>query len=211
MMRSTLRLSFVVFVVGCLVACETSKPRQETTVDRVFMAPNVENAPYSNLLVIGVTPSRESSRMIEEGLTQELASRGVEAHSFVKESLSTEATESAILELVNEKNIDGVIVVSATQQGTEIVTRDERVDLAAEVRGGGLLDYFRYDYKEITQPSYSEYTVTVILVSDFYDVESQDRIYSVESSTAHGETTFEIVIDESEAIVARLKKDGLIQ
>ena len=187
-------------------------PRQATSVDRVLMAPNVKNAPYSNLLVIGVTPSRESSRMIEAGLTQELASKTVEAHSFVKESSSTEPTEEAVLELVSEKNIDGVIVVSARLEGAEILRQDERVDLDAEVRGGGgLLNYFRYDYREITRPSYSEYAVDVILVSDFYDVESQDRIYSVESSTAHGETTYEIVIDESKAIVARLKKDRLIR
>ena len=210
-MRSILRLSFVIIVVGCFVACETNRPRQATSVDRVLMAPNVKNAPYSNLLVVGATPSRETSRMIEESLAQELASKGVEAHSFVKESPSTKATEDAIRELVNEKKIDGVIVVSAKQAGVEIARHEERVDLDAEVRGGGLLDYFRYDYREITEPSYSDYTVNVILVSDFYDVESQDRIYSVESSTAHGETSYEIFIDESKAIVARLKKDRLIR
>lgn len=210
-MRSILQLSIVVIVVVCLVACETNMPRQVTTVHRVLMAPNIKNAPYSKLLVIGATPSRESSRMIEEGLIQELASMRVEAHSFVKESSSTEATEEAVLDLVNEKDIDGVIVVSEKFERIEVAKRDERVDLDAEVRSGGLLDYFRYDYKEITQPGYSEYAVDVILVTDFYDVESQDRIYSVESGTAHGETTYQIVIDESKAIAARLKKDRLIR
>jgi len=210
-MTSILRLSIVVIVVGCLVACETNEPTQTTSVNRVLMAPNIKNAPYSRLLVVGATPRRETSRMIEEGLIKELASMKVEAHSFVRESPSTEATEDAIFELVNEKNIDGVIVVSAKFEGIEITTRDERVDLEAEVRGGGLMDYFRYDYKEITQPSYSEYAVDVFLVSDFYDVESQNRIYSVESSTAHGETTYQVVIDESKAIVARLRKDRLIR
>jgi len=210
-MKSILRLSIVAIILGCFFACETNKPIQETSVDRVFKAPIVKNAPYSKLLVIGATPSRETSRMIEEGLILELASMTVEAHSFVKESSSTEATEDAVLEIVNEKNIDGVIVVSLKFEGAEIMTRDERVDLDADVRGGSLLDYFRYDYREITRPSYSEYSVDVILVSDFYDVESQDRIYSVESSTAHGETTHKIVMDESKAIVARLRKDRLIR
>lgn len=210
-MKSILRLSIVAIILGCFVACETNKPIQETSVDRVFKAPIIKNAPYSKLLVIGATPSRETSRMIEEGLILELASMRVEAHSFVKESSSTEATEDAVLEIVNEKNIDGVVVVSLKLEGAEVMTRDERVDLDVDVRGGSLLDYFRYDYREITRPSYSEYTVDVILVSDFYDVESQDRIYSVESSTAHGETTHKIVIDESKAIVARLRKDRLIR
>lgn len=210
-MRSVLRLSIVIIVVGSLVACETNRPRQATTIDRVLMAPIVKNAPYSNLLIVGATPSRETSRMIEEALTQELTSKRVDAHSFVKESSSTEASEDAILELVNEKNIDGVIVVSVKQEGAEIIRQNERVDLDAEVRGGGLLDYFRYDYRETTQPGYSEYAIDVILVSDFYDVESQERIYSLESSTAHGETTYDIVIEESKAIVTRLKKDRLIR
>ena len=209
-MKSIVQLSIVVVVIGCLAACETSKPVPATTVDRVFKDPNVENAPYTNLLVIGATPSRETTRMIEQGILQELTRVGVEAHSFVKESSSTEATEQAVLEIVNQENVDGVIIISLRLAGGEITTHDERVDVDADVRGGGLLDYFRYDYKETTRPSYSEYTVDVVLKSDFYDVESEKRIYSVESSTAHGETTYEIVSDESKAIVARLKKDRLI-
>jgi hypothetical protein len=210
-MSSILRLLIVVIVVGCFAACETNEPIQTTSVNRVLMAPNIKNAPYSRLLVVGATPSRETSWMIEDALTKELAMMKVEAHSFVRESPSTAATEDAISELVNEKNIDGVIVVSTKFEGIEITTRDERVDVDAEVRGGNLMDYFRYDYEEITQPSYSEYALDLFLVSDFYDVESQERIYSVESSTAHGETTYQIVIDESKAIVARLKKDHLIR
>ena len=210
-MKSLLHLLIVVIVVGCFAACETSKPVPATTVDRVFKDPNIKNAPYSKVLVIGATPSRETSRMIEQGMLQELARVGVEAHSFVKESASTEATEEAVLEVVNEKGVDGVIVVSLRLAGGEITTRDERVDIDADVRGGGLLDYFRYDYKETTRPGYSEYTVDVVLKTDFYDVKSEKRIYSVESSTAHGETTYEIVSDESKAIVARLGKDRLIR
>jgi len=210
-MSSILRLLIVVIVVGFFVACAPNEPIQTTSVNRVLIAPEIKNAPYSRLLIVGATPSRETSRMIEEGMIRELASMKVEVHSFVKESPSTTATEDAISELVNENDIDGVIVVSTKYEGVEIKTRDERVDVDAAVRGGNLMDYFRYDYEETTQPSYSEYAVDLILVSDFYDVESQDHIYSVESSTAHGETTFQVIIDESKAIVARLKKDRLIR
>ena len=43
------------------------------------------------------------------------------------------------------------------------------------------------------------------------DVESMKRVYSVESSTAHGATNYEIIMAESRAIVSRLKKDRLIR
>lgn len=200
----------VVALAMILVACETT-PAASTMVDRVLMVPTIDNAPYTNVLVVGATPRRDTDRNIEEGLTRELRARKIEAHSFVRSSSSTEPSEEAIAELIADKGIDAVIVVSAKFEGVELTRHDEQVDVQADVRGGGLLDYFRYDYKETTSPAHSEVTLNVIFVSDLYDAQTNKRVYSVESSTAHGETGYEIVIAESKAIVDRLRKDGLIR
>ncbi len=201
---------YVVLAALLLAACESSGPTQKTSVDRVLMSRNISNAPYSKVLVIGAVPSRETARNIEYGLSKELNSARVEAHSFVKESASKEPSDEAVQMLITETGVDGVIIVSGQLLGATGVERDEQVDFEAETRGGSLFNYFRYDYKEIERPSYTDFTSDVVLVTNFYDAESGDRIYSVESSTSHGQTNYEIITAESKAIIKQLKQDGLI-
>ncbi len=193
-----------------LGACESAPP-QKTTVDRVLIAPKLDNAPYRHILVVGATPTRELDRMIEEGMTLRLKERGVQTVSFVRSSSATRPSEEAVYTLVKEKDVDGVIVMTTRFVGGEVRKRDEQVDLERDVRGGTLLNYFRYDYKRDSRPSYADSTLNVRIASDFYDAKTQKRIYAVESSTVYGKTDYEIVMAESRAIVARMKKDGLIQ
>lgn len=206
----TKRLTTIIVATFVLVACETT-PVATTSVNRVLMAPDIQNAPYSNILIVGAMPGREADRRVEEGLIQELKSRRVSAHSFVLESPAKSPSEEDVFALVNDKEIDGVIVVTARYVGAELSEHGERTDIRATARGGSFLDYFRYDYKEVTSPGYADATSDVIIVSDFYDAASRERVYSVESSTAHGQTSYEIIMAESKAIVRRLRKDGLIK
>lgn len=199
----------IALLVVLLGACQRTIP-QSTTVDRVLKASNIANAPYEKILVIGVVPSRETARNIETAVMQHLSEENVEAHSFVRESERTEPTEEAVRELVESTGVTGVIVVSGRLSGAEIETREDQIDVSSEARGGSLFNYFRYDYKESKPSSYSDYTVNVVFVSDFYDVENGNKVYSVESSTAHGQTGFDIIMAEGKAIVGRLKTDGII-
>jgi hypothetical protein len=192
------------------VACQTSAP-PETTVKRVLMAPDLPNAPYDTIVIVAATPDRESDRMIEEGLRQELGKRRVEAVSFVRRSSATQPSEDAVRALVGEIGADAVLVVSGRLDSVDIERHGERVDVEPQVRGGSLLDFFRYDYKEITSAAYDDVAIDVRFVSDLYDVDTERRVYSVESATARGLTSYDVVMGEAGAIVRRLAKDGLIR
>ncbi len=208
--KSLMRLLGATCVFVLIAACQ-STPQQTTTVDRVLIAPNIANAPYSKVLVVAAVPRRETARNIEQGFSERLKSANVEAHSFVRESSSTEPSDEAVSELVEAIGADGVIIVTARLAGTEITEVDEKVEVDAETQGGNLFGYFRYNYKETAKPSYSEYTVDVILTSDFFDAESGERVYSMESSTQRGGSTYDIVMSEGKILVGRLKQDGLIR
>jgi rRNA maturation endonuclease Nob1 len=205
-----MRLSSATCVFVLVAACQ-STPQQTTTVDRVLIAPNIANAPYSRVLVVAAVPRRETARNIEQGFSEQLKSAKVEAHSFVRESSSTEPSDEAVSALVEAIGADGVIIVTARLAGTDIRKVDEKVEVDAETQGGNLFGYFRYNYKETAKPSYSEYTVDVILTSDFFDAESGERVYSMESSTQRGGSTYDIVMSEGKVLVGRLKQDGLIR
>ena len=213
--RKYLRMSCLALITLLTAACQSSGPAQTTTVDRVLGSTDIVNAPYTNILVVAAVGSRDSARNIELGITGELKAVNVEAHSFVRESSSTEPTEAAIQEFIDDVGVDGVIIVSAKLTGAALTQqREEQVDIQAVTQGGSLLGFFRSDYKDVTRPNQAEtadYTINVALVSDFYDVKSDKRVYSIESSTTHGQTRYEVVMDQSKAIVSRLKADGLIR
>ena len=208
--KNLMRLFSATCAFALIAACQ-STPQQTTTVNRVLIAPNVSNAPYSKVLVVAAVPRRETARNIEQGFTEQLKSAKVEAHSFVRESSSTEPSDEAVAELVKAIGADGVIIVTASLSGADITKHDEKIEVASETQGGNLFGFFQYDYKETAQPSYSEYTLDVILTSDFFDTESGERVYSMESSTKRGGSTYDIVMAEGKSLVGRLKQDGLIR
>lgn len=213
--KNYLHTALIVLIAFSITACESTGPSQTTSVDRVLRATEHVNAPYKKILVVAAVPSRETARNIEFGITGELNSANVEAHSFVRESSSTEATEAAIQEFINEHGIDAVIVVSANLTGAAVrQQKAEQVDIQVIPQGGSLVGFFRSDYKEVKRPNQAEgsdYTLDVSLVSDLYDVKSDKRVYSIESSTQNGETRYQIIMAQSKAIVSRLKADGLIR
>ena len=213
--KNYLHTAFVVLIALTMTACESTGPSQTTSVDRVLRATEYVNAPYKKILVVAAVPSRETARNIEVGITGELNSANVEAHSFVRESSSTEASEEAIQDFINEHGIDAVIVVSANLTGAAVRQPSvEQVDIQVIPQGGSLVGFFRSDYKEVKRPNQAEgsdYTLDVSLVSDLYDVRSDKRVYSIESSTQNGETRYQIIIAQSKAIADRLKEDGLIR
>ena len=213
--KNYLHTVFIVLIALTMTACESTGPSQKTSVDRVLRATEYVNAPYKKILVVAAVPSRETARNIEFGITGELNSANVEAHSFVRESSSTEATEAAIQNFINEHGIDAVIVVSANVTGAAVRQQSpEQVDIQVIPQGGSLIGFFRSDYKDVKRPNQAEgsdYTLDASLVSDLYDVKSDKRVYSIESSTQDGETRYQIIMAQSKAIAARLKEDGLIR
>lgn len=212
--RIDLRTTCAVLITLLIAACQSSGPTQTTSVNRVLRATDIANSPYTNILVVGAVPSRDTARNIELGITGELKAANVEAHSFVRESSSTEATEAAIQEFIDDVGIDAVIVVSANLTGAALTERSEQVDIQVVTQGGSLLGFFRSDYKDVTRPNQAEtsdYTINVVLVTDFYDVKSDKRVYTIETSTMHGQTRYQVIMAESKVIVGRLKADGLIR
>ena len=190
-------------------ACNT-QPVARTTVDKVLKAPDAPNAPYSTIVLVGVAPTRELARELEQGLSVHLSEQDVESHSFVKESSATAVSEEAVAELVVATGADAILMISGRLAGGDIEQRDEPIDVEARPIGDNLLNYFRYEYEEYAAPSYTDITLDVELVSNLYDAASNERVHSVETSTKDGETSYEIIMAQSDAIVARMKKDGLI-
>lgn len=212
-MNSISRISLLLVTSALLAACQNSGPPQTTEVDRVLKARSIPDAPFSRVVVVGAAPSRETMRKIEEGFIRELNKRKIEAHSFVRESEAKQPSEAAIMALVEKTSAQAVLVVSGVIGGAALTSHSETVaaDVQAQVRGQTLVNFFRYNYKEIQRTTYNDFTVSVRLVSDVYEVGTNQRVYSVESNTANGKTAFDIIIAEAATVVERMRKDRIIR
>ncbi len=205
--NTVIRIAAMTAMLGILAACQTTT----TQVDRAARAKILENAPYDKILVIGVAPRKDAGRAFEKVLVEELANYDTRASAMHTVIATTEITEEDVQNAAKEVGADAVLVATVENVDTDVKFGNRRVDLKERPQSGGLVDFFRHEYEEVTSEPSVDMRFTAVVVSNVYDVESGDRIYTVESATANAETAEEIIVAESDAIVERMHKDGIIR
>ena len=202
-------LAAVATIAALAVAC--TGPTVQTQVDRVARAKELPNAPYKRVLIVGTAARASSAREFEEILAKDLSNDHTYAFGYHRAASRADVTEEVVRSIAELQNADAILVVTARLVNAEPEESGERTDVQAQVKGGGLVDFFRYDYKEYTTPPSAEYRVNVQVQTDMFDVASEDRIYTVESRTDFGETTSEIILSEAKELAKRLRKDKLVK
>lgn len=193
------------------IAAACTGPVAHTHVDRVARVKELPNAPYKRVLIVGTAARASSAREFEEVLAKELSNDHTYAFGYHRAASRADVKEDVIRSIAESQNADAILVVTSRLVNAEREVTEERTDVQARVKGGGLVDYFRYDYKEYTSPPSADYRVNVQVQSDMFDVASDRRIYTVESRTEFAETTSEIIIGEAKELAKRLRKDKLVR
>ncbi len=202
-------LAAIAAVAAFAAACTV--PTAQTYVDRVARAKELPNAPYKRVLIIGTAARASSAREFEEVLAKELSNDHTYAFGYHRAASRADVREEVVRSIAEEQNADAILVVTARLVNAAREVTEERTDVQAEVKGGGLVDFFRYDYKEYTSPPSADYRVNVQVHTDMFDVASEDRIYTVESRTEFAQTTSEIILGEAKELARRLRKDKLVR
>ncbi len=197
-------------VLGSLIlaACQTAT----TQVERAARAKDLENAPYDNILVVGVTYRADTGRAFETVIVEELATYDTRARAYHRVVATTEVNEDTVRKAAEDIGADAVLVVTIEAVDPEITVGEARTDIKQTVQQGGrLVDFFQRDYEEIKSAPRIDMKYSVRIVSNFYDVEKDARVYTVESATAHAKTPEEVIRAESAAITLRMHKDDIIR
>jgi hypothetical protein len=203
------RIAALLAIAAAVVAC--AGKTSQTYVDRVARAPELPNAPYSRVLIVATAARASSAREFEEVLAKELTNKHTYAYGYHRAASRADVKEDVVRSLAELQNADAILVVTARLVNAEREVTKERTDVQAQVKGGGLVDFFRYDYKEYTSPPSADYRVNVQVHSDMFDVASDERIYTVESRTEFAETTSEIILGEAKELAQRMRKDKLVR
>ena len=201
---------FATALVAMLVAA-CAAPTAHTHIDRVARAKELPNAPYKRVLIVATAARASSAREFEEVLAKDLSNKHTYAFGYHRPASRAAVKKEVVRSLGELQDADAILVVTARLVNAEREVTEERTDVQAQVIGGSLVDFFRYDYKEYTSPPSADYRVNVALQTDMFDVATEERIYTVESRTDFAETTSEIVLSEATELARRLRKDGLVR
>ena len=199
-----------IFVIAAMAAACTG-PTVHTHVDRVARAKELPNAPYKRVLIVGTAARASSAREFEEVLAKELTNNHTYAFGYHRAASRADVNEDVVRSLAELQDADAVLVVTARLVNAEREVMKERTEVQAEVKGGSLVDFFRYDYQEYTAPPSADYRVNVQVQSDMFDVANDERIYTVESRTEFAETTSESILNEARELAKRMRKDKLVR
>lgn len=199
----------MVSAAALLVACVT--PIAQTSVDRAAKAKSVPNAPYSKVMIVGIAQQGTRGREFEEQLVQELSNKRTYAFGYRRAASRADVKQEVVEDLLQAQGADAVIFVTARFTSVSSEDRGERVDVESQVRGGGLVDFFRYDYKEYTRPPDSTMRMSLQFVTNLFDVEDDRRVYTLESTTGSAESSSEIIMSEAAEIATRLRKDKMVR
>ena len=203
------RIAATLAIAATIIAC--AGPTSQTYVDRVARAKEIPNAPYSDILIVGIAPRGATAREFEEVLAAELKKMGVNAIGYHRAASRADVQEEAVRRIASEQGCNAVLFVTGSLVSAQREVTGSRTDVQANVKGGGLVDFFRYDYKEAKTPAKTDYRVNIQFTSDMFDVESEQRIYTVESRTDFAETTSEVIISEARQLARRLRKDDMVR
>jgi hypothetical protein len=193
------------------VSFACSGPTAHTHVDRVARAKELPNAPYKRVLIVATAARASLAREFEEVLAKELTNNQTYAFGYHRAASRADVKEDVVRSIAQEQSADAVIMVTSRLVNAEREVTEERTDVQARVKGGGLVDYFRYDYKEYTSPPSADYRVNVQVQTDMFDAASEERIYTVESRTDFAESSSEIILGEASELARRLRKDKLVR
>ena len=125
---------------------------------------------------------------------------------------ASELDRNSVIAAAARTGADAVLVVRVLDVERRITAAGGQSTTVAQRRDDvPLVDFFRYDYESYADPTTYSAVRTVVLSTDLYEVESEDRIWSVETTAFEKETTSEIIDSVSRQLAAQLRADGLIR
>jgi hypothetical protein len=157
------------------------------------------DASVSKILVVGVHEDLGVRGQFENTVARAVRSVGASSEaSFYSVGGVAELTAEALVAAARKARADAVLVTRVV----DVQTQD--VDVAS------FPNYFR-SYSRYGDPLPGEATHTVRVRTDLYFVESQARIWGVESTAFEKPSLFGVIDGIAKAVAAQLRSDGLVR
>jgi hypothetical protein len=189
-----------------LAGCAPSQTRVENT----YQNPLLADRAYAKVLVVGVTENADRRRTFENDVVRSFADMEVGAVSALTQLGSAQALNREVLAAAaRDTGSDAVLITRLVDSQARAEVEEGRATASAERRNDvALADFFRYDYVEYRDPMTVTTVLTVVVASDLYDVATETRVWSAQS-TAFEKNSVDAAIEEvAEAVTQSLRSGG---
>jgi hypothetical protein len=207
------RRALLTFLLTALVLTGCAKG---TKVDRIRHEARAVGAPYSKVLIVGVTPNEGLRWRWERLMASTLSDEGIIAWASVREmGYDTPLNRDSVAAAVRKTGAEAVLISRLIHQKVKPEEVEERTDTKVlrsdefASDGGFIIDFFSYNYQEVQEPSYTLLTSTVKIATDLYDAEIGKLVYSLRTTTYKKQTEWEVLDEVTIAIAKRLRRDRM--
>ena len=193
----------LLIVLACMVAGSAAAQ----SVTSIYQSPPLSGSAYAKILVVGMHADANRRRRFEDDAVGAFTAQGVGA-------VSTLATRGGDVQLNRD-----VLVVAARDTGSdavlitrllEVQVRADAQEAPAAVAGDdqALAAFFRDEYPEYRDPMTVGTARTVVVVSDLYDVASEKRVWSGQSTTFAKDDVDAAIEGVARAVTRTLRAGG---
>ncbi len=164
------------------------------------------------VLVVGVSQELSTRRLFEDRIAERLQRGNTRAWASSRHmDSSAPLNKDSVATAVTATGATLVVVTRLVDQQVNVGEVDSRSGVQVARKNETPLDFFRYDYNEYEEPAYLVVKSNVGLATDVYRASDGQLIYTIDTISYDTESKLDVIEDASKAIVARLRRDGLVR
>ena len=144
-------------------------------------------------------------------MAQEISESGAQATAlYTLVDKDTPIDRATVEKVVDEGDFDAILITRALNRDFKTKAKTGSPTAQAVPKGGSAANLFRYDYKELNEPATLSMELNIVIGSELFSAESREKVWSIEADISDQASVGVLVIDASNVIASRLRKDGLI-
>ena len=167
--------------------------------------------PFGSFLVIGISGDYNSRAQFERQLVGELRRQGAAARAYHAVIGSNQPiTPDSVRSALEADAFDAILVTRVLDSDIDVRVKKNRDQTDATPIGGRILNLFRYNYTDYSNPGRIDLKTSVSFAIELYDAAAEEIVWSMESSS-RGEKNIGLLIDRTaETIAKRINREKLI-
>ncbi len=198
-------------VVAVILGLFSSACAPQSEVVKLYEDPSRESKTYSRLLIVDISSDPNQQREFENQIADKLRQAGIDAiPSYAQLDASNGLRQAEIDKVSKELGADGILVTHIASVDTKADKAGGREEIVSTCRRGDPVDYFLYDRMVVKEPDSVKFAHTVIVISNLYDADSQERVWTIRSTCFDKASMSEVLQQEADTIIRQLRFDELI-
>lgn len=174
-------------------------------------------APYQKVLVVALFEKFDFRRYLEEEIVSSLAAQGVTAvRSTSRMDTRTPVVAQTFIDMVQEIGADALLLTQMTGHAGEVSAKDARPEATLNYWPTYYYNVFEVQQTEYIAPPIMQVSHDLVLGTQMFSVRDRKPVWAMESHSQfvvkiEDGLDYGIFVQEAEAIVRQLVRDGVVQ